>query len=440
MKPVDLDGDILTDGHYPLQRGEADLQGKKHTLHDATRKASAVHDTNCNSARDFPTSLAFLVNQHLNAGPTDIPMGTSRVMASLLDTIHILQGQVDSLGKRFKTDRAQFEDDPPRSQNPHFQVLHRVFCDKTDHCHNRVVYRDQPRFERDIGWGSDEVLRGSEPIYNVESYLNQSPATRFVVFQEHRCIHGQKSKDTLDENRTHETNTISHRAERMWILLPELQKALLDAMQPDPRGRMRHTPQFSMMDAPYDFLFHHHQQLISMAENDSAYKVALEPLLRFLADNYQAEFDGAKEQFNQGLVSTKNLGKLFHPNQIIIARNSKTRAARGGIISLCDSLESGGISLRGWSWKYDGLDLIRTRWKGSMGAPAVEPIPVLDLPIYPFDFATDEEKQHLENRGKKFWSMREKAYASYSGWDAHRRQSYVSSMPLLIKATSKLIA
>ncbi len=438
MEQVDVGGKPLPDIHYRWQAEESDWQRREETLPNASRKASADHDTNGNSASDFPTSLARLISEHLSAAPANTSESTSRVMASLLDTIHTLQSQVDSLGLKLKTDRTQLEDDLPQGRSPHFRVLHRVFCDKIDHCHNKVVYKDQPRFERDIGWGTDEVLRGSEPIYNVQTYLGQTPALHFVVFKEYMCSHDHEGKDNSEQKRTYETDTISHRKERMRILSPYLQKTLLNAAHPDSRGSMKPTINVCEMDAPYDFLFHHHQTLISMAKEDNTSQAILEPLLTFLADNYVAEFNEAKEQFNQGLTSTMNLGKLFHPNQIIIARNSRTGAIRGGIISRCQSLESGGIFVGGWSWKYDGFDLTRTQWTGFMPALPVEPIPILDLAIYPFEFATGGEKQRLEQRGNKFWSMREQTYASYSGWDVARSRSYVSFMLLLMGKTSRL--
>ncbi|KAK5265291.1 hypothetical protein LTR96_009193 [Exophiala xenobiotica] len=161
-----------------------------------------------------------------------------------------------------------------------------------------------------------------------------------------------------------------------------------------------------------------------MAEESSPNKEIQDPLLTFLANNYQAEYDDARKIFSQGLVSSLHLGKLFRPNQIIIARNAETQAVRGGVLSLCTSLETGDILLRGWGWKYDGAQLTRTHWKGYVGALSDEPSPILDLTIYPLDFATEEQKEFLALRGKQFWNTRGQTYVSYKGWDAHRKRYY----------------
>ncbi|KAK5191041.1 hypothetical protein LTR92_009253 [Exophiala xenobiotica] len=161
-----------------------------------------------------------------------------------------------------------------------------------------------------------------------------------------------------------------------------------------------------------------------MAEESSPNKEILDPLLTFLANNYQAEYDDARKIFSQGLVSSLHLGKLFRPNQIMIARNTETQAVRGGVLSLCTSLETGDILLRGWGWKYDGAQLTRTHWKGYVGALSDEPSPILDLTIYPLDFATEEQKEILALRGKQFWNTRGQTYVSYKGWDAHRKRYY----------------
>jgi hypothetical protein len=98
------------------------------------------------------------------------------------------------------------------------------------------------------------------------------------------------------------------------------------------------------MDAPYTFLFDNYLELVKMTKTDPV----LQPLVAFLVDNYKAEYEGAKNLFNNGLVLVLHIGKLFHPNTIVIARNEETGVARAGILSDCALTEAGGVTLRGW--------------------------------------------------------------------------------------------
>ncbi|KAF2803548.1 uncharacterized protein BDZ99DRAFT_526473 [Mytilinidion resinicola] len=171
------------------------------------------------------------------------------------------------------------------------------------------------------------------------------------------------------------------------------------------------------MDAPYNSLFHHEQELRRLAETNPDYKAVVCPLITFLEQHYRMEYDEAEDTFNQGLVSALHLGKLFKPSDIVVARHPQT-----GVVS---------VSLRGWCWGNDGKQLLRVPWISTVemppGAEATQVVPIAKLTIYPFRFASPEDQQQLRWRGKKYWRARESYYSEYTGRDADGQRSYARS-------------
>jgi hypothetical protein len=159
--------------------------------------------------QDFATSLQLLVSQHLETNANDSPQSTSRVMKSLIDAIHVLQDQVDALGKGLKEDKSQPAPELQSRQQRQFIILHRVFCNKAEHCHNKVVYQDQPTYDNNSGWGFDEILKGSIPIFNMGTYLSQRLDVHFVVFKEHTCAVSHLGARQDNHQETSDTGSIS---------------------------------------------------------------------------------------------------------------------------------------------------------------------------------------------------------------------------------------
>jgi hypothetical protein len=383
--------------------------------------------------QDFAASLQLLVSQQLESNATDTAQSTSRVMKSLLDAIHVLQDQVDALGKSLKEDESLPSSGPQTRQQPPFVTLHRVFCDKADHCHNKVVYEDQPAYDDDCGWGFDEILKGTIPIFNVGTYLSQRPSIHFVIFKEYACAVGHFDPKPDEHQATRDVGSISEKAERMWIVSRLLRDAIRKVAKFEPYSEFPLLANVKEMDAPYDFFFHHYQRLVELAETDQTYEQALAALLSFLKQNYGAEYAGAKNMFNKGCVSAIHLSKLFQPGGIVVGCYPRTGGMKAGILSDCIPTKVGGVRLRGWRWGYDGTRLFRIVWGATIDAFVlpVEESPITDLAIYPLEFTPDWVIKHIEARGRKFWYMRIQRYASYSGRDSRGKHHAVSLDPYL---------
>lgn len=408
----------------PAERPETD--------HTPSEAATRYQD---DPLQDFATSLDNLVKHFSNAESKD-ESSTSRLIASLLGVVHVLQDQIDALGLALKESKQRKESqitEEAVSTPAGYLVLHRVFCDSQDHCHNGVVYEDVPQISNNLGWGVDEVLRGNQPIFNVETYLSQRSGIHFIVFKEYVCGTGQSlhmKPESGDDNVN--MQAISERNERLWVITRPLHSALVEVLGTDPYNTTALAANAREMDAPYTPLFHHMEDLHRTAEahTNPAYQAAVVALVSFIEQNYRAEYDEAQHMFQDGLVSVRHLDKLFKPNDIVVARKLDEKSIRAGVLTSYYWYQSGFITLRGWCWGNDGIRLHRVPWISTvwmtpdMNYPDARPI--TELTVYPFQYAAQKEQEHLRRRGNKYWDAKSKYYCEYSGREVHGRQEYVS--------------
>lgn len=317
---------------------------------------------------------------------------------------------------------------PPIKTGIRIQVLHRIFCTSSTHNHHRAVFEDEPMEVSGKGpIGSHDTglrkIRGEKPVRNLDDYLHSNPDISMVVFREHVC---RKMAPIVDQPHGLELGN-SARNERLLIVSQLLREAIneLATCRPD-------TPEYTSldveMDAPYNFLYHHRKQIAEQLENgeeETREHIAL--LHNFLEHNYGKEYSEADEQFKNGIVNQKHLNKLFKPNQVIIHEAKGTPTARvlsGWPFRLDDDASK--VYLNTWSWDFDGRRLTRSPITEILQLGGKRSIPITQLEFYPSAYASQDILQKLVDRGRKFWSMKEKYFACYSGWDAHHDQFFVS--------------
>jgi hypothetical protein len=222
------------------------------------------------------------VNQYVSAISIDQLRSSSRVISCLLDTIHALQRQVDALGEILKQDTHGTKSAEDTTKLQGYKVLYRVFCDKTGHCHNRTIYKDEPKFGNDFGWGYNEVLGGNRPVFNVETYFAQYNNIHFVIFKEYNYTENQSFLYSQDKKLRENTNSISPRRERIWITLRALHYAITEAAKCEQYNRMPLEANMKEIDTPYNFLFHYNEKLLGLLRKAMESNITLTPLLNFL--------------------------------------------------------------------------------------------------------------------------------------------------------------
>ena len=387
-------------------------------------------------------SLHAITEKYLNIDVLEGKQDVSRFIAYLLDTIELLTRRLAFSEANEVTHSASpsagpsGESQTPQSSDSHSavfigKVLHQILCDKRSHQHDQSYYEDKPIY-RDRNSEGETKLMGEKIVHSLDDYVDLHPNICFLVMKEHVCTsYATKNEDKPGgESRRQISRTSS---ERLRIVAPLLGKALLEVAEylPSPVGDTMEYLQKEGMLAPYPFLFHHHRKLVQLSL-ENTYKSVLEPLLGFLDTNYSEEYEEATSLFERGLVKACHMTKLFRPNQLVIGRD-KSDVLEAHVLNLClyqgRSKES--TVLTGWSWSYDGNELKRQPWAKQIDGVPDDEMQITDLKLYPADYSPAEDIKSLEERGKRFWSMRDQAYICYTGWDKDRQYHYVRTATFL---------
>lgn len=375
-------------------------------------------------------SLSAITERFLNIDVLDERRDLSRFIAFLIDTIELLATRIAFLEAKSpdsgSRSSASEEGSPPStssgSRTDAFvgQVLHRVLCSTRSHHHDISHYEDKPTY-RDRHSGGEGKLMGDKIVHSVDDYLDAQPNVSFLVIKEQYCSNNAKDEDhTVGHDRRLNSALAT---EKLQIIAPQLQKALRQVAEYYPGSEILTLGYYSEMRAPYPFLFHHHKKLEELAL-DETYEGVLSPLLDFLATNYSDEYEEAKCLFDDGMVTAHHISKLFKPSQMVIARQ-ESNVPDAYVLASCHASAREKVSLVGWSWEYDGKELKRQPWEHTIDGVADERMPIADLGVHPADFARAEDMKNLEERGRKFWKMRNQAYICYTGWDKDELYHYV---------------
>jgi hypothetical protein len=380
-------------------------------------------------------SLEEITEKFLNIDVLDEKQDISRFVAYLLDTVELLASKVSFLeardaDRRDKTSNSESRPSEYRAGHADIfvgKVLHRVICKKTSHQHDDSYFEDEPTYGTDRHFRGETKLIGNKIVHSLDNYIGLHPNICFLVINEHNCTSYERFNPVSGEVQAHPPGPLP---EKLRIVSPLLQSALLQIAEyyPAPRGQNLDYLRSQGMLAPYPFLFHHRQVLIQLSL-DEMYKDVLRPLLEFLDINYNREYEEASSLFEKGFVTACHISKLFKPNQMVISP-AKSGSLEAYILSWCHPLEKDTFFLPGWSWLYDGNELTRQYSRQRIEGVPDEPMRITDLKIYPADFSRDEDIKNLEERGRKFWSMKNQTYLSYTGWDKAREYHYVRAAPL----------
>jgi hypothetical protein len=334
----------------------------------------------------------------------------------LLDTINLLERRVRYLQLDENDDSSSDDGSEDGNLPARSQTLHRVYCTHENHEHSRAIYADEPTFSHDPVSG-EKILAGKVAITNMGRYTSQHPSICFIVFKEHSCV-----LDKVGRNGPPFPQLMpSKRSERIRIVSPTLKKAL---------ERVAEFQVFNHddeMDAPYNFLFHHRKKLADPEQKSTELRGVLAPLLEFLDANYDQEYQDAVDMFQRGAVTARHFGKLFKPNQMVLARPRGSEKLLAFVLKshpfLLEKQEK--YSFRGWSWQYNGSQLQRRPLNTYTDPISDEETLITDFAVHPAEYARKQDLEMLKERGRKFWDMKKQDHVSYTGWDYGQSHYYV---------------
>ncbi|KAF5639286.1 AAA family ATPase [Fusarium sp. NRRL 52700] len=417
---------------------------------DRTDEASAPKHTDNNGFigdMGLSESLSYIAQKHLGIDMLDQSTEAVRFGGYLLDTIEMLQAKLsysqarnesdnrhqchncnankyNDQGDQQSRDVSNFssEDRDNREEKViSLRILHRIYCSDPEHHHDNQLFEDEPKFVNDDVFGNN-ALTGQTPIKNLARYTSKHASLYFVIIQEHTC------NMSFNDPRK---RRLSKRLERMRIVSPTLRRAVerVAKYPPFPPPTMPTMPfaledQGSEIDAPYDFFFHHRKELAELEQNSKVYSDVVRHLQSFLGQYYEREYETADALFQQGRITSRHVGKLFEPNQMVVSQHGAARTAY--VLNSFSSEDDYTIAFKGWSWQIDGMKLKRKTWEEKLDIDPEEEIEITNLSIHPLIYAKAGVKDELEARGEKVWSMKERHFCVYSGWDWNQDHCYTN--------------
>ncbi|KAF2188502.1 hypothetical protein K469DRAFT_566041 [Zopfia rhizophila CBS 207.26] len=414
-----------------------------------SRTGSLVLTPSESSSAQDPPNLASILSR-----TADVYLGLdllgddnqSRFFSHLLSNIERQQAQIAALEikLREKSMPIPLPDLPnlPRASTgtlkPRMQILHRVFNfdNNGDLLHGETsLFEDEPKhIARPAYPGGWPTLQGRKPVNDLEAYLKHNPDICFLVFREHEL--GNKRRQSYHVFQTpNSRQQMSLRSERMRIVSETLKQAIRSVATCVPNEvSINHNQE---MEAPYYFLYHHRSQLESLINSSPPDIQDLISLLTgYLNEQYGEEYAEADRLIAKGHITEKHIPKLFKPNQMILTNDTgkpQAYVTQGWPEEAKDSL-----TIHSWHWIFNGHLFTRDAYRNVVPFPsdlADSEVPILYLKYFPAKFAPETTSHMLVKRGRTYWKMRTKTFASYSGWDAWHDENYVNARVMIDTVT-----
>lgn len=428
-----------TNAKEKLPKDNSSKLSKKMSSQESDSGHSGSSRTTLSRASDEETSeaeeatmaeaLNAVAEKYLRLNVVEQKDDISKFIGYLLDTIERLQAMTrynqatdDDASSSSGSDTETDDDEKPVI--PRGQILHHVYCQNDSHDHDNTMFEDEP-----VHKGKSRMLTGQVPVPNLDFFLRRHPEVCYTVMKDHVCAGTERQRSrrgVFGDVR----ESLSERSESIFIESSRLQKALFQVAEFNPFLTAKHSGSSRpfKMDAPYHFLFHHRHKLEQLC-NNTTYEDVLRPLLEWLRENYEREYDEAERLFADGFVTSRHMSKLFKPNQMLVHRGDHGHLAAYVLSeSAITNTKKEKMSFHGWSWQYDGHRLQRRTWSESMSIISEGKARISNFMIHPMEYATEKDKEFLERIGKKYWSMREQTYTCYTGWDVNREHHYVCSL------------
>ncbi|KAK0639831.1 P-loop containing nucleoside triphosphate hydrolase protein [Cercophora newfieldiana] len=353
------------------------------------------------------------------------PAQTEKTVDELLDKISRLEAE----NKALKTD----EDVPPS-----FQIFFfiQVFSGE-NRSPGTCAYLEEPSWS--IGPRGEVGLKAQFPVADVEGYLRERSSISFVIakfysatFQNNevqaaiRNKHALPKPEPFNETIRLQSEDMVEAAEQFFKRQPKFNSEFPDF---GIRGQI---------PSPYLFWYHYRcPEAFSELSKDHRFHMQL--LTDWIEEAYGAMYSRVEDQLKRGVVSSETVPFLVKPGDALISSGKgSTRAyiaaswpSKLNAHSFARSSGSAEFwsktgdpakdkitwswDLRAWCYKYNGkfykhfttekIDLLAN-------APDTE-VPIVDLDLYPAQYAPSETTDLLRSRGETFWSCRKQRLVAY---------------------------
>lgn len=342
-------------------------------------------------------------------------------------------------------------------------TFHRVICNGSSsrgkHHHGHIspaVYLDAPRLYR--GDSKASLLRGQQIIYDETQFLVN------VAIVIHRIYSCTQYMDDLDGHFTplpiaglQQDFVHANRAHFYQLnadgpnpVASSIQIAIQDRDVVDEIGSVlleadEHLSEWnapSSLSFPFDFYFHNKLQFREAADSSQIPHLSIwtHSLLSCIDDLAGSDHATARELFAQSYVNSHHFRKLFRIGDIVVPGSGQNRV--GHVVEGIEYTPEG-VSLRVWTYNYEGTFKKRYTNLAVRHPPVttrMEWIKLSDLDAFPLRLDQTGLRDSLLNRGRNFWSCRDRRYVAYTAPRCAHQSQTVSSDKVCESSRAQLIS
>lgn len=334
-------------------------------------------------------------------------------------------------------------------------TLHRVLCRN-----GRVstTYTDLPTW-RTFANGTSH-LEGQFVVSNVPLFKEQKASKAFVVWQDYICdrhdrsrkkkkeTQGANSEKQIPMDKPPEHNSVSI------SILSQILGEGLDYLSDAISNKYWKWPDFSCDFAPPTMLVHYEGKRIEdhVAKMDEKEQIPMRSFLSYVSQYYSAQSKIAAANFAVGLFSVRDLEYLFVPGMVMIQQvdghelgclQTSPLLLQGPQhdVNEWNSRDFNRFKLEAERWGFDGEYFkeqvsLYLNYEGK-NKPEMTILKINKLNIYPIQFARQEVRQRLEQRGETHWNCRFHAYVNVNGSDYHHDEKFQNSRFMIDMVTYK---
>ncbi|KAG6354986.1 hypothetical protein INS49_004067 [Diaporthe citri] len=340
---------------------------------------------------------------------------------------------------------AKKQQGPPRAQ-----IVHRVECHKWRSDHK--YFLDEPWVVESGPF--DAHLRGSQPINNFELYLERNKEIALIVYKDYQCCDKPVKNPPRNQGDIGLGIDASFllKGEEISLIAPELREALawiadvaLEGIPHPDFNEANNDGEDDEILYPYIWYFHRRVEIHDEIDKlPQATRVYVDCFRDYVESRMEEEWQSVKSLMGEGKISAQYMKYLIVPGQIIISQGNnsalsqRTASVAEDWLHVRQSPDSFSASVSTYTWAFDGNFSKTHKDIDIYDIPSLEePFNILDLRLYPMEFASEDEIEALRKRGHMFWRCRTRNYVSLHTESEDGMQNPMSARFMVDIATHK---
>ncbi|KAJ0109953.1 P-loop containing nucleoside triphosphate hydrolase protein [Diaporthe amygdali] len=329
--------------------------------------------------------------------------------------------------------RRRTEDDDVEDIMPRYVILHRVDCPlppkpmHENHLSGQLFW-DPPRlFKGDM---RNSALRGTQPLNDIDAYLEDNPDVIFIVERAYNCA-GYHESEEISRMFTRLANASQYRR------IPSSMRSFLYAIEEDLQPALPASEQicrFSQvllnaltsieevdfppdvepwhdghtLSSPYLPFYFGRKALQEVVNSSSGLESQqIGALMHYLESSFGEEYREADDLFESGYVSQRHFQKLFGPRDVVVIEDDGHHI--GLTVQNCPRFEYHMLTLKCETWSFHGSfqrDERDIMVHFPMSPARSEKVPISSLTAIPLRFDRTGLEERLMRRGRFFWNCR----------------------------------